>query len=127
MDDAALAALDAGGYISLVTFRRSGTAVATPVWFAARDGKLYVFSAGNAGKVKRLRNDPSIRIAPCSLRGTVRGAWIEGRARLVDDRERIRTAHEALRRKYGWQMWLTDFLSRLSGRIHQRAILELEV
>ncbi len=127
MDDAALAALDAGGTIALVTFRRSGVAVVTPVWFAARDGKLYVFSAGNAGKVKRLRNNPSIRIAPCSVRGTVRGAWIEGRARRLDDRERIRTAHEALRRKYGWQMWLADFFSRLSGRIDRRAFLELEV
>ena len=127
MDDAALAALDTEGYIALVTFRRSGRAVSTPVWFAARDGKLYVFSAGNAGKVKRLRNDPSIRIAPCSVRGTVQGAWIEGRARRVDDRDGIRTAYEALRRKYGWQMWLADFFSRLSGRIEQRAFLELEI
>ncbi len=127
MDDAALAALDAEGTIALVTFRRSGVAVVTPVWFAARDSKLYVFSAGNAGKVKRLRNNPSIRIAPCSVRGTVRGAWIEGRARQVDDRERIRTAYKALRHKYGWQMWLADFFSRLSGRIDQRAFLELEV
>jgi len=127
MDDAALAALDTEGTIALATFRRSGVAVVTPVWFAARAGKLYVFSAGDAGKVKRLRNDPSIRIAACSFRGKVRGDWIEGRARRVDDRERIRTAHEALRRKYGWQMRLTDFLSRLSGRIERRAYLELDV
>ena len=127
MDDAALAALDTEGYIALVTFRRSGKAVSTPVWFAARDGKLYVFSAGNAGKVKRLRNDPSIRIAACSFRGKVRGDWIEGRARRVDDRERIGAAYEALRRKYSWQMWLADFFSRLSGRIDQRAFLELDV
>jgi hypothetical protein len=127
MDDAALAALDAEGTIALATFRRSGVAVVTPVWFAARDGKLYVFSEGDAGKVKRLRNDPSIRIAPCSFRGKVQGAWIEGRARRVDDREGIRTAHEALRRKYGWQMGLADFFSRLSGRIERRAFLELDV
>ncbi len=127
MDDAALAALDAKGTIALVTFRRSGVAVVTPVWFAARDSKLYVFSAGNAGKVKRLRNNPSIRIAPCSVRGTIRGPWIEGRARRVDDPRRMRIAHEALRRKYGWQMGLADFFSRLSGRIDQRAFLELEV
>jgi PPOX class probable F420-dependent enzyme len=127
MDEAALAALDAESYIALATFRRSGVAVVTPVWFAARDGNLYVFSAGNAGKVKRLRNDPSIRIAACNVRGTVRGVWIEGRARLLDDREQIRRASEALRRKYGWQMWLADFFSRLSGRIEGRAYLELDV
>ena len=138
MDDAALAALDAGGTIALVTFRRSGVAVVTPVWFAARDSKLYVFSAGNAGKVKRLRNNPSICIAPCDVRGTVRGAWIEGRdslrggwiegrGRRIKDPERVRIARDALRRKYGWQMRLADFFSRLSGRIDQRAFLELEV
>jgi PPOX class probable F420-dependent enzyme len=127
MDDAALAALDTESTIALVTFRRSGVAVVTPVWFAARDGKLYVFSAGNAGKVKRLRNDPSIRIAACNVRGAVRGPWIEGRACRVDDCEQIRRASEALRRKYGWQMWLADFFSRLSGRINERAFLELDV
>jgi PPOX class probable F420-dependent enzyme len=127
MDAAALATLDAEGYIALVTFRRDGRAVETPVWFAAHDGRLYAFSAGNAGKVKRLRNDPSVRIAPCSVGGRVRGDWIEGRGRRIGDPDRIRAAYAALRRKYGWQMRLTDFFSRLSGRIDQRAILELEV
>ena len=45
------AELDRHRYMSLATFRRSGAEVATPVWFAAVDGKLYVVSAGNAGKV----------------------------------------------------------------------------
>ena len=57
LNPAALAALDRKPYISLVTFRRSGDAVQTPVWFAAYDGKLYVFSEADAWKVKRLRND----------------------------------------------------------------------
>jgi PPOX class probable F420-dependent enzyme len=127
MDDALLAALDAHGYIALVTFRRDGRAVSTPVWFAASGGRLYAFSAGDAGKVKRLRRDPRIRVAPCSVRGVVRGGWIDGRARRIDDPEAIRRAYAALRRKYGWQMWLTDGVSRLSGRFQRRAILELEV
>ena len=127
MDDRALRNLDSERYISLATFRRSGEAVETPVWFAARDGKLYVFTEGSAGKVKRLRNDSRIRIAPCSARGSVRGAWIEGSARRVDDSEIVCSAYDALRGKYGWQMRLADFFSRMSGRIDRRAILELEV
>jgi hypothetical protein len=67
-------------------------------------------------------------IASGSGRRTRRcGASTAGRCGWRIDRERIRTAYEALRRKYGWQMWLADFFSRLSGRIDQRAILELDV
>ncbi len=127
MDEASLAALDREGYISLATFRRSGREVATPVWFAARNGKLYVFSEGTAGKVKRLRNDARIRIAPCNAWGTVRGEWIDGSGRRVDDPELVEGAYQALIRKYGWQMRIANFFSHLAGRFDRRAILELEI
>jgi hypothetical protein len=127
MDRAALEAFDRERYLSLATFRRSGVAVQTPVWFAASGGRLYVFSEGDAGKVKRLRNDPRVRVAPCSVRGRLTGAWHEGRGRRIDDPTLVEQAYTALRRKYGWQMRLADLLSRLSGRYDRRAMLELEV
>lgn len=127
MDEAALAVLDRESYITLATFRRNGRAVETPVWFAARDGKLYVFTEAKAGKVKRLRNDSRIRVAPCGVRGALKGGWIEGTGRRVDADALIEAAYDALLRKYGWQMRLTNFFSRLFGRIDKRAILELEV
>jgi len=127
MNPDALASLDREAYLNLATFRRSGAAVETPVWFAAHAGRLYVFTEAAAGKVKRLRANPSIRIAACSVRGRPKGAWLPGRARRVDDPATVAAAYRALRRKYGWQMWLADLFSRLAGRIEQRAILELEV
>ncbi len=127
MNPDALAALDQEPYLNLATFRRSGAAVETPVWFAAHAGRLYVFTEGTAGKVKRLRANPAIRIAPCNLRGRPKGAWLPGRARRVDDAAAVAAAYRALRRKYGLQMRLIDLFSRLSGRIGKRAILELEV
>ncbi len=127
MDDASLAALDREPYISLETFRRDGTGVKTPVWFSARNGSLYVFTEASSWKVKRLRNDPRIRVAPCSVRGRVRGDWIEGAGRRVDEPALVEAAYEALLRKYGWQMRLTNLLSRFAGRIDKRAILELEL
>jgi PPOX class probable F420-dependent enzyme len=127
MDAASLAALDREAYISLATFRRSGREVATPVWFAVRNGKLYLFSEGTAGKVKRLRNDARIRIAPCKVRGTVKGSWIDGLGRRVDDPELVEGAYRALLRKYGWQMRIANFFSHLAGRFDRRAILELEI
>ena len=98
-----------------------------PIWFAALDGRLYVFSEGQAGKVKRLRNSSRARVAVCDLRGRLRGEWIEAVARVVDDPETIERAFAALRAKYGWQMWIPDLFSRLAGRIHRRAIIEIEV
>jgi PPOX class probable F420-dependent enzyme len=114
-------------YISLATFRRSGAEVTTPVWFARCDEALYVFTAAGSGKVKRLRNDPRIRVAPCGARGRILGDWIEGRARRIDDPNIERAAFAALLDKYGWQMRLLNFFSTLSGRIHERAVLELEL
>ncbi len=121
------AALDRHRYINLATYRKSGEAVRTPVWFAERDGKFYVFTAAGSGKVKRLKNDPRIRVAPCGPRGSLRGEWIEGRARRIEDPRAESAAYAALASKYGWQMRVLDFFSRLSGRIHERAVLELEL
>ena len=126
MDDAALESLASQSYINLVTFRRNGNPVETPVWFAEREGSLFVFSAGDAGKVKRLRNDSHVRLAACGVRGARKGPWIDATGRRVDDAETIRAAYDSLLRKYGWQMRLTNWLSRLSGRIEQRAVLEIQ-
>ena len=127
MDETTLARLDRESYLSLATKQRSGRWVETPVWFAAHGGRLYLFTEAKAGKVKRLRNFPEIRVAPCNMRGKVHGAWVEGKGRVVADPAKVEAAYAALHRKYGWQMWLTDFFSRLTGRIAGRAILELEV
>ena len=119
------AELDRHRYVSLATFRRNGTAVATPVWFAAADGKLYVFTAGEAGKVKRLRQSSRARIAPCDSRGGLHGDWQDATARMVTDAMVIARAEAAVRRKYGWQSWMLDLFSRLSGRFKRRAWIEV--
>jgi PPOX class probable F420-dependent enzyme len=119
------AELDRHHYVSLATFRRNGTPAATPVWFAAADGKLYVFTAGEAGKVKRLRQSPRARVAPCDSRGGLRGDWQDATARMVTDTTVIARAEAAVRRKYGWQSRMLDLFSRLSGRFTRRAWIEI--
>lgn len=113
--------------MSLATFRKNGAEVATPVWFAAAGGRLYVFTAEQSGKVKRLRNSPRARVAPSDARGRVRGEWREASARIVSEPRVIERAQAAFRGKYGWQMRLTNLLSRLSGRINHRAWLEIQL
>jgi hypothetical protein len=127
LDAAALETLDRHRYINLVTFRRSGEAVKTPVWLAKRGERFYVFTAVGSGKVKRLKNDRRIRAAPCGPRGRLRGEWIDGLARRIEDPAIERAAYAALLAKYSWQMRVLNFFSRLSGRIEERAILELEL
>jgi uncharacterized protein len=122
-----IADFDRHRYMSLATFRRNGAEVKTPVWFAAADGKLYVFTAGDSGKVKRLRRSPRVRIAPSDARGRARGAWQDAAARIISETRAIERACVALRAKYGWQMWLTDLFSRLTGRIQRRAWIEIDL
>jgi hypothetical protein len=105
-------------YISLKTFRKSGVAVATPVWFGEEDGKLYVMTRSDMGKTKRVRNNPRVSVAPCSIRGKVTGAEFAATARLVPPEDHPR-ARQAINRKY-WAAripllwWRTDTYIEIS-------------
>ena len=102
-------------YLNLETFRKTGVGVRTPVWFAREKDIFYIYTLPDMGKTKRIRNNPKVRIAPCDMRGNLRGAWVDARARICDGTE---SAHgqELLRRKYGWMKIVGDFFSRLRGR-----------
>ncbi len=115
-------------YVSLATFRRDGREVRTPVWIAAEGARLYVYSNGRSGTVKRVRANGRARLAACDARGTLRApeAWLEARARVATDEPTRARGFAALGRKYGWQMSLLLFFARLGGRYRDRAILELE-
>jgi PPOX class probable F420-dependent enzyme len=114
-------------YVNLETFKRDGNGVKTPVWAAPLDGTLVVMSAGDAYKVKRLRRDPRVRVAACDVRGNVRGAWLEGKGRIVEDPAEVARCHGALREKYGFMMKVTDFFAGITGRIPKRAYLSLVI
>jgi len=84
----------------LVTYRRDGTAVPTPVWAAVADGLLYVRTERAAGKVKRLRRDPRLLVAACTVRGKPLGAPFEATARLLAPVQE-EPAERILARRYG--------------------------
>jgi hypothetical protein len=94
--------LGSGEYISLTTFRADGTAVPTPVWVALNGTHLYVVTAGDTGKVKRLERNNRVEVSACDLRGTVSGPAHPGTAELLDERD-TDFADELLLDKYGWQ------------------------
>ena len=120
--------IDAGSerYVSLATFRKDGTEVRTPVWIAAAEGVPVVYTNATSWKVKRIRNNGKVRLAPCAARGDIRGDWVDATARVVDDDAGRDRGIQAFVDKYGWQMRLALFVSHFSGRYADRAIIELE-
>ena len=106
-------------YISLVTFKKSGQRVATPVWFASAGGKLYVYSELNVGKVKRIRNNASVEIAPCTLRGKVSGPTVAATATVLSD-DMGTYVHDLLDRKYGLKKRLFDLGAQVPIRLKLR-------
>ncbi len=112
-------------YVSLETYRKSGAAVATPVWFAESEpGVFYAYSEADAGKVKRIRNNAEVRIAPCTMRGRVTGDWVKARARIVEDAAEIARGQQLLSRKYPLKR-LFDVFRRFSSK--PRALIEIRV
>ena len=114
-------------YLSLATFRKNGRAVETPIWFAERGGSYFAFSESKAGKVKRLRNSSRSRVAPCDMRGRLRGEWMDAETVIVHDPEVEKDAYEVLLEKYGFQLRITNLFSRLAGKIGKRAVLEIRL
>src|SRR3974377_386614 len=98
-------------YLNLETCRKTGVGVCTPVWFAQENDIFYVYTLPDAGKTKRIRNNPKVRIAPCDMSGHLRGAWVDAKARICDGPE-MAHGQGLLRRKYGWMKIVGDFFSR---------------
>jgi PPOX class probable F420-dependent enzyme len=77
-----------GKYLSVTSFKHDGTAVATPMWFVADDGRLLVETDAGSGKAKRIRHNPAVKIAPCTASGKLRGNPISARAEFLPEDER---------------------------------------
>ncbi len=103
-------------YIKLETLKRNGEGLATPVWFTVDGRKISVVTRNQTGKVKRLRNNPNVRVAPCGMTGQLKGQWYNGKASMANSEE----LHNALRlrsKKYGFRVRLAGILSRTKGEL----------
>ena len=104
-------------YINLETYRKSGRGVRTPVWFVESSNGdsriLYVRTSDDTGKYKRISNNPSVQIALCDMRGSIKGEWVKGEARIASEEEKLK-AFKMLEKKYGIMYKLTRMF--LSGK-----------
>ena len=120
-------------YVSLVTFKRDGGEVATPIWFApdAGDPKLlWMYTNGQSFKVKRIRNQQGrARVAACDARGKLRGGYLEAEATVHDDPDspEFERAFDTLIDRYGWQARLVLLGSRIGGTYRHRCALAVRL
>lgn len=110
-------------YIQFTTYRKTGVGVPTPVGFAPQAGKMYVMTPGTASKLKRIRNNRRVTLAPCTRRGEVLGESVEGQARILSPEERA-VAQRAFVRKYG--VIYRIFLVVEKMRKTQRTYIEIQ-
>ena len=110
-------------YLNIETYRKNGTPVRTPMWFAAdpASGELYVGTPASAGKVKRIRSYPGVRVAACDFSGNLKGDWIAAQASFCDS-EQAKLAGKLLNHKYPMRVFfnIAAFLFR-----RQRALISI--
>jgi uncharacterized protein len=111
--------------IALTTFRKTGQAVTTPVWFAQSLGTIFVETHADAGKLKRLRHTTRVTLAPCSYSGKVTGAVITGKARILTEPGECTAASTALAKKYGFMRPLFHFVRNARCWLQRRARVEI--
>jgi hypothetical protein len=115
-----LAQLAKERYISLTTFKRDGSTASTPVWVVTDDGRrLLVWTGGNTWKVKRIRRDPRVHVAPCDAKGKVQGEVLEGTARLLGPGAAA-FVEPLLRQKYGLMKRSLDLFNGLLRRLSRK-------
>ena len=110
-------------YLNLETYRKNGECMDTPVWFVQQGATFYVVTMANSGKVKRIRNNDRVNIAPCRMDGKLTGTWVPAQARQVTDPDLSLTVDHLLDRKYG--LLKKMFQNRRSKENSQAAILEI--
>ncbi len=108
-------------YCVLVTYKKDGTPKPSPLWFGVGDGKVYAESGADDWKVKRIRNNPQVRVAPCNTRGVPKGAPFEGTARILTGAE-AEAADHFIQANYGWYRTVYE---RLLARRVATVVLEI--
>ncbi len=101
-------------YVSIETVRKNGSRAATPIWIAPLGDQVVMVTNADTWKVKRLRNNPALRLAECNANGKkILGDWVEGTAVILEG-EAIKAGTRAIGKKYGWKMWPFALIGKLT-------------
>ena len=91
--------LETGKYINILTYKKNGHGVSTPVWFIRKDNKIYIRTSNQSGKVKRIKNNNNVSYALCNISGKIKGEWHSGVAKIEPDINKI--IFSKITEKYG--------------------------
>lgn len=105
-------------FVSLTTFKRNGEAVAAPMWIGRDGDDVFVWTPSDSWKVKRVRNNARVLLAPSNRFGKVRAGApaVEGNARVVTDPATVQRLQGVIRRKYGLEYRLVTLVETLAAR-----------
>ncbi|MFZ0545327.1 MAG: PPOX class F420-dependent oxidoreductase [Candidatus Promineifilaceae bacterium] len=98
-------------FLALESYRRDGTAVRTPLLFIIHRGRLYMRTGAHTYKVKRIQNNPKVRVVPSTFKGKPMGVWVEGEARVFDSAD-MQWVDRLSKRRNGWFKWSVDLRNR---------------
>lgn len=109
-------------YVALATFKKNGDVVSTPIWILGDDGALYAVTGANSWKVKRIRNNPRVRVAKSDSRGNPQSEWLDARAHIITDEQTVRSWVARVSAKYGLFGRLMLLRMRFRG-VSERAVI----
>lgn len=110
-----------GRFVSVTTFKRDGTGVATPVWAVSEGDRIFALTDARSWKVRRIRHDPHVLVAPCRPDGKLRGEAVPGEARVLTDTADLEHVQHLLLDRYKITYRLVMLGYRIGRRLRGRA------
>ena len=118
---AGLQSLFPGRYLSLTSFKADGTGVVTPLWFVSDGERLFALTDLNSAKVRRMRHDPRVLVAPCRASGKLRGEPLSARAEVLTESADLERVHKLLTERYRISYRTVMLMYRLGRRLRGRS------
>lgn len=113
-----LDALFPGRYLSITSFKRDGTGVATPVWFVSDGTRLFAFTDLHSAKIRRIRHNPKVLVASCWVNGKLRHEPVAARAEVLTDTSDLERIQKLLLARYKMTYRVVMLFYRLGRRLH---------
>ena len=102
---------ETGKYICILTYKKNGDGVSTPVWFIRKDNKIYIRTSNQSGKVKRIKNNNNVSYALCNISGRIKGEWHSGVAKIEPDVNKM--IFSKITEKYGLIAQIINILYKI--------------
>jgi PPOX class probable F420-dependent enzyme len=106
-----------GRYLSVTSFKRDGTGVATPVWSVTDGRRLFAFTDVHSAKVRRLRRNPRVLVAPCRANGKLRGERVAATAEVLTATAELECVRKLLLARYTTSYRVVMLFYRLGRRL----------